>query len=83
MRQIEMFIGDYNPRLDMLGWTGLYIKGLSKGAPGTSLHALMTGLFDRAGNGGNGWKLGRRRKQKPIIILLLFEFIYFSNCLQC
>lgn len=30
MRQIEMFIGDYNPRLDMLGWTGLYIKGLSK-----------------------------------------------------
>lgn len=30
MRQTEMFIGDYNPRLDMLGWTGLYIEGLSK-----------------------------------------------------
>lgn len=29
MRQMGMFIGDYNLRLTMLGWSGLYIKGLS------------------------------------------------------
>ena len=60
MRQIEMFTGDYNPRLDMLGWTGLYTsKGSLKGAPGTSLslQAYLTELGTegkkRKGKGGN------------------------------
>lgn len=30
MRQMQMFIGDYNLRLNTLGWIGLYTKGLSK-----------------------------------------------------
>lgn len=81
MRQMEMFIGDYNPRLNTLAWAGLCIKGSLKGAPETSSHVLIIGLLDRAGTGGKGEK--RPKILKPIIILSPFESIYGSNCLQC
>ena len=82
-----MFIGDYNPRLDMLGWTRLCIQGLSKrGSWDITTHIHYRPTWQLRMEGKKKVKRvesGKMEKGKPIIILLPFEFIYFSNCLQC
>lgn len=88
MRQMQMFIGDYNLRLNMLGWTGLYTKGLSKRISWdivTCSHyrPVWQSWGWRERRERKGWDLERLKKQKPVIILFPFEFTYFSNCLQC
>ena len=41
MRQTEMFIGDYNPRVDSLAGLDSASKGSLKGGPGISLPCLL------------------------------------------
>lgn len=74
----------------MLGWTGLCIRGLSKRditilgyhyPP--SLQAYLTAGSGGKEEEGKRVESGKMEKSKPIIILPPFEFIYFSNCLQC
>lgn len=83
-----MFIGDYNPRLDMLGWTRLCIQGLSKrGVLGISLPTFITGLLDswewrERREREKGWNLGRWKEKTHYNSAPIWIHI-FQYCLQC
>lgn len=68
MRQTEMFIGDYNPRVDSLAGLDSASKGSLKGDPGISLPTFITGLLDswewrerRGREKGGIWEDGKEK----------------------